>query len=299
MKYKYVIAVAAISLGLASCDDVAKHVTKNKNMEKEAIEKGIDLANLDTSVKPGDNFFQYANGGWLKANPIPDEYSRYGAFAILGKKNQKEIKSIIDELASLKDVKKGSPEQQIRDFYNAGMDTVRIEELGYQPIQKRLDEIANISNTDELVDMQAKLNMEGSYPLFAIFSSQDDKNSSDVIANFVQGGLGLPDRDYYTNTDERSESIRKAYVEHISKMFQLTGVPAEEADKKASKVMEIETNLANASMTMLERRDPNATYNIYKREELKSLFGDYDINKYLNDLGIGDIDHANVRQPKF
>ncbi len=302
MKYKIIIAAAAMGLSVAACDDIGKNIDTKKEETKtmkEVVEKGIDLNNLDTTAKPGDNFFQFANGGWLAANPIPDEYSRYGAFEILGKKNQLEVKSIIDELAAMKDVKKGSPEQQIRDFYNAGMDTNRIEELGFKPLQARMDDIANLSSTDDIIKMQATLNMEGTYPIFAVFSSQDDKNSTEVIANFVQAGLGLPDRDYYTNTDERSVSIRKAYIDHISKMFQLAGDQAEVADKKAEVVMNIETELANASMTMLERRDPNATYNIYTRNELKALMGAYNIDEYLTALDINDIERVNVRQPKF
>lgn len=297
MKYKIILAAAAMGYGLAACDDIGKNLANNDN--DKVMEKGIELSNMDTTVRPGDNFFQYVNGGWLKANPIPGEYSRYGAFEILGKKNQLEVKSIIEELSALKEVSKGSPEQQIRDFYNAGMDTNKIEELGYSPIDARMDDIAKIANTEDLIDMQAQLNMEGSYPIFVIFSSQDDKNSTEVIANLVQGGLGLPDRDYYTNTDERSLSIRKAYLEHISKMFQLMGNTAELSDKKAEVIMDIETQLAEASMTMLERRDPNATYNIYNREELKNLLGDYDIDRYLEKLSIGNIERVNIRQPKF
>jgi putative endopeptidase len=302
MKYKIIIAAAAMGLSFAACDDIGKNIDTTKEETKpmnEVTEKGIDLNNLNTTVIPGNDFFQYANGGWLAANPIPDEYSRYGAFEILGKKNQQEVKSIIDELAEMKSVEKGSPEQQIRDFYNAGMDTNRIEELGFKPLQARMDDIAKISSTDDIIKMQATLNMEGTYPIFAIFSSQDDKNSSEVIANFVQAGLGLPDRDYYTNTDKRSVSIRKAYVEHISKMFQLAGIQAEEANTKAEVIMNIETQLANSSMTMLDRRDPNATYNIYTRSELKTLMGAYNIDEYLTALGINDIKRVNVRQPKF
>jgi len=297
MKYKIILVAAAMGYGLAACDDIGKNLANNDN--DKVMEKGIELSNMDTTVRPGDNFFQYVNGGWLKANPIPGEYSRYGAFEILGKKNQLEVKSIIEELSALKEVSKGSPEQQIRDFYNAGMDTNKIEELGQSPIDARMDDIAKIANTEDLIDMQAQLNMEGSYPIFVIFSSQDDKNSTEVIANLVQGGLGLPDRDYYTNTDERSLSIRKAYLEHISKMFQLMGNTAELSDKKAEVIMDIETQLAEASMTMLERRDPNATYNIYNREELKNLLGDYDIDRYLEKLSIGNIERVNIRQPKF
>lgn len=298
MNYKTMLFAAVIGFGLASCDDIGKNLNKNEEMT-ESTEKGIDLNNMDTTVKPGNNFFQYANGGWLKANPIPPEYSRYGAFDVLSKKNQKEIKGIIEELAAKEDLEKGSPEQQIRDFYNAGMDTTVIEELGYNPIKSRLDDISKITSIQEMIDLQALLNMEGSYPLFGLFSAQDDKHSTEVIANIVQGGLGLPDRDYYFGNSERLKAIQEAYVEHISKMFQLIDMDTQTADKKAKVVMAIETRLAEASMTMLQRRDPNATYNIYNRDELTKLCGNYDINRYINDLGISNIDHLNVRQPEF
>jgi putative endopeptidase len=260
---------------------------------------GIDLNNLDKSVKPGDNFFDYANGGWLKANPIPDEYSRYGAFEVLGKKNQEEIKSIIKEVSIKTDIEKGSPEQQIRDFYNSGMDTNRIEELGMKPIEGIINDIKSINSKAELINMQAKLNMQGSYPLFVVYSSQDEKHSTEVIANLSQGGLGLPDRDYYTKEDERSKSIRAEYVKHIQKMFVLAGDAEDVAESKAKNIMAFETSLANASMTMLERRDPHATYNIRTIDELSKETKGYDIKAYLNNLDLGALESANVHQPVF
>ena len=303
MNYKTAIMGAALGLSMFACDNIEKNIKNKMDMSGEeqnvAIMKGIDPANMDTTVNPGNDFFHYANGGWLKANPIPDEYSRYGAFEVLAKKNQEEIKSIIEELSAKDNLEKGSPEQQIRDFYKAGMDTLRIEELGYQPIKGRLDEINSMSSPKDLIDMQAKLNFEGSHPVFALFGTQDDKNSTMVIANLVQYGIGLPDRDYYTKDDERSKEIRKKYLEHMTKMFQLIGNDAETAAQKADKVMALETRLAEASMTMLERRDPNATYNIYSREELKKLMGDYDIDYYFSKLGLDSIEKVNVRQPKF
>jgi putative endopeptidase len=306
MKIKTLIIGGAIGLTLLACDDINKNINNPVNMDElngatvsAGKELPIDPNNMDTLVKPGNNFFEYANGGWLKANPIPEEYSRYGAFEILGKKNQKEIKAIIDELSAMSEVKKGSPEQQIRDFYNSGMDTVRIEELGYKPIQERLKEINAMQSTDDLIAMQAKLNFEGSMPVFALFGSPDDKDSKMVIAHLMQYGLGLPDRDYYTKDDERTNEIRAKYLEHLKRMFELIGYDENVAAQKAQSVMKIETRLAEASMTMLERRDPNATYNMYNREDLKKLMGAYDIGTYLTKLGIGTIDKVNVRQPKF
>ncbi|RLD41479.1 MAG: M13 family peptidase, partial [Bacteroidetes bacterium] len=178
MKIRNII-ISALALTVISCGQTADKNTKTDNMSTSV---GIDLTNMDSSVMPGENFFQYANGGWLKKNPIPEEYSRYGAFEVLAKKNEKEIKGLIEELAAMDKVEKGTPSQQIRDYYNAGMDTNTIEELGMKPIEPIIAEINSINKKDDLISMQAKLNMMGSYPLFAVFSSQDDKNSTEVIA---------------------------------------------------------------------------------------------------------------------
>jgi len=294
MKFRNII-ISALALTVASCGQTTDENTKTDNMKKNI---GIDITNLDTSVAPGDNFFQYANGGWLEKNPIPDEYSRYGAFEVLAKKNEKEIKGLIEELATLDKVEKGTPSQQIRDYYNAGMDTNTIEELGMKPIEPIIAEINSINKKDELISMQAKLNMMGSYPLFAVFSSQDDKNSTEVIANLIQGGIGLPDRDYYTRDDERSKNIRAEYVKHMNKMFVLAGYSKLEAASMADKVMNIETKLAENSMTMLERRNPNATYNIMSIDELNKA-SKYDFDAYFKALNVTQTDKINVRQPKF
>lgn len=293
MKIKSSMALALTFLVVACAPTEKK---ENINMKTGV---GIDLNNLDTNVKPGDNFFNYANGGWLKANPIPDEYSRYGAFEVLGKKNEEEIKSIIEEVSSKTEIEKGSPEQQIRDFYNSGMDTNRIEELGIKPIEATITDIQNIKTKAELIEMQAKLNMKGSYPLFVVYSSQDEKHSTEVIANFAQGGLGLPDRDYYTKDDERSKNIREEYVANIQKMFELAGDKEEVAAQKSKTIMEFETALAKSSMTMLERRDPFATYNIRNIADLSKEAKGYDFVAYLQNLGLGSLESANVNQPIF
>ena len=294
MKFRNII-ISALALTVASCGQTTDKNTNTDNMKKNL---GIDITNLDTSVAPGNNFFQYANGGWLEKNPIPEEYSRYGAFEVLAKKNEKEIKGLIEELAAMDKVEKGTPSQQIRDYYNAGMDTNTIEELGMKPIEPIIAEINSINKKDELISMQAKLNMMGSHPLFAVFSSQDDKNSTEVIANLVQGGIGLPDRDYYTRDDERSKNIRAEYVKHMNKMFVLAGYSKLEAASMADKVMNIETKLAENSMTMLERRNPNATYNIMSINELNKA-SKYDFDAYFKALNITQTEKINVRQPKF
>ncbi len=293
MKFTAKLLMAA-TLFSAACGPTTS--TKQKDMKKVV---GIEISNMDKHEVPGNNFYEYANGGWLQKNPIPAEYSRYGNFAILGKKNQKEIKSIIEDAAKKSDLAIGSPEQQIRDFYKSGMDTVLIEKLGMDPILPMLEQVNDIDNKADLVDMQAYLNMNGAFPLFGVFSSQDDKNSTQVIANLSQGGLGLPDRDYYTKDDERTKKIRAAYLQYIQNMFVLTGDTKEIAANKAKSIMNIETSLAKASMTMLERRDPNATYNIKSLKEIAKEVPEYDFTRYFNDLKIKQVERINVRQPKF
>ena len=292
MKITHIAFIAAIGV-LSSCGE--------PNNTEKPMEKGIgiDLNNLNTNVKPGNDFFEYANGGWLKNNPIPEEYSRYGAFEVLGIKNEEEVKSIIEEVSTLQEVQKGSPEQQIRDYYNAGMDTNRIEELGMKPIEGLIAEINSVSIKADLINLQAKLNLIGTYPLFVVFGSQDDKRSTEVIANMMQYGLSLPDRDYYTNDDERTKEIRAEYMLHLNKMFALSGYDEKVSSKMANEVMQIETALAEISMTMLERRDPNATYNISSLEELNTMTPDYDFAQYFTALGVNETERINVRQPLF
>ena len=294
MNIKTILFFAAAGL-IVSCEQTP--TTPKKEMEMKT--GGIDVSNMNTKVKPNEDFFEYANGGWLKANPIPDEHSRYGAFEILEKKNQEQVKSMVEEISAMDNVETGSPQQQIRDFYNSGMDTNLIEELGMKPIKAVYDEIYAMPSKSDIVSMQAKLNFTGTFPLFSVFGSQDDKNSSAVIAQFVQGGLGLPDRDYYTKDDERIQKIREKYVNHISKIFILAGDNETIANAKAKSIMAFETKLAEASMTMKERRDPKATYNIYNLEQLSELAPNYNFEELFKDLGITNTDVINIRQPNF
>ncbi len=291
MNIKQFLFFAAVG-SLVSCDQAPE------KQEKQIMTGGIELSNMNTEVKPGNDFFEYANGGWLKANPMPEEYSRYGAFEVLGKKNQEQIKSMVEEISAMTDVEAGSPQQQIRDYYNAGMDTALIEELGMEPIKPILAEIENMT-AENMVELQAKMNFQGSYPLFAVFGSQDDKNSSEVIVQLVQGGIGLPDRDYYTRDDERTAKIRTEYVDHMTKIFLLAGEEQTVAEAKAKSVMAFETQLAELSMTMLERRDPNATYNIYSLEKLTTEAPNYNYAAYFKALNVTKTDVINVRQTKF
>ncbi len=295
MDLKKLTGAIIISSLLFSCgtDNSTKKKTKMKD------NKAIELSNMETSVPAGTDFFVYSNGGWLKRHPIPEEYSQYGSFQILDKKSKEQIKSIISEISELKDLKKGTPEQQIRDFYKAGMDTATIDKLGAKPILPLLKEIQSLKNIDDIFNITLKLNKMGMYTSFYLFASIDDKDATRYIPNLNQGGLGLPDRDYYLGTDEHSKSLQKQYIEHISNMFVLVGNDKKTAQDKAKNIYAIEEKLAEASMSRLEQRDPNAVYNIFTIEDIAKKCKHFNMAKYIKAIGLTDIKEVNVRQPKF
>src|SRR5690242_11311831 len=183
-----------------------------------AEEHGFDPADLDTTCKPCQDFFGYATGGWIKAHPIQPEYASWGRFNALQNHNQEILRQILEVAATSKAVP-GSVEQKIGDFYSACMNTEAIEAAGTKPLQPEFERIAAISNVAQLQDEVARLQSQGTRVLFSFGSEQDDKNSQQVIGAASQGGLGLPDRDYYTKTDEKSKQLRDEYLQHIAKMM--------------------------------------------------------------------------------
>ncbi|PLX01775.1 MAG: peptidase M13 [Marinilabiliales bacterium] len=289
-KLTYLLIAISVMIGINACNEVSQEKTMTKAIDKE---------NMDAAVKPGENLFQYANGGWIKSNPIPDEYSQYGAFTVIYEDNQKQLKSLVKEVSEQKNTKKGSINQKIRDFYNSGMDTVKIEELGVNALSSQLDEIANLKSKEDVEKQVAIMQRRGSYPLFYFFAGTDQRNSSMEIGNFYQGGIGLPDMDYYINESDRSEGIRQAYLEHLKKMFILKGDDEEKANKAAETVMKIETDLAKVSRTRLELRNPVANYNKMTLDELKQHSPDFDWDIYFGALGVSDPGGMNVGQPDF
>lgn len=291
------LSLASLAIiGFAACNTEKKSESMNEDLE---IKNGIDLGNLDTTIAPGKDFFQYANGGWIKKNPMPEEYSRWGAFEVLNKKNKEQIKTIIDEASADKKATKGSISQQIRDFYLAGMDTVTIEKLGITPLQPTFDEIAKLAKVEEMIPFLVSLNLKATYPLFNPYAGQDDKNSTRIIANLYQGGLGLPERDYYLSKETRSVEIRKAYINHLEKMFVLTGKTAEEAKSIATLIMKIETEMASASSSMTELRNPVANYNLMTMAEVQKEYPNLNIKSYFDAAGLAELTEVNVCQPKF
>jgi len=282
--------VAAILILTASC-----HNQKNENI----MVKAIDPANMDLTVKPGNDFYRYVNGNWIKNNPIPPEYSQYGAFTILDEENKKELKALVDKVSSDKNAQPGSISQKIRDFYNSGMDTALIEELGIEAIGKEMDDINRLQTKTDIQRHIAEMQKLGIYPLFYFFADADQKNSSMEIANFYQGGISLPDIEYYLADDSQTKALRNAYVAYVTRMFELAGDEDKIAASKANTVIDIETQLAKTSKTRLERRQAEKNY--YKTN-LKGLMGispSIDWEGYFKALGLPDPGDINLSQKDF
>ncbi len=290
----FILLIISISLiALKSC---SKKDAEEAN-ETMAI-KALDRANMDTAVAPGEDFFAYANGGWMKNNRIPDDKSRYSAFDELNDANMENLKSLMEEAANVK-AADGSIMKKIGDFYAAGMDTAAIEAAGITPLSEDFAKIDAIRTVEDIQNHLAYMHSETIFPMFNIFSGQDEKNSEMVITNLWQGGIGLPDRDYYVSEDARSEEIRAAYLDHLEKMFRLMGVDAGKAKAAAKIIMDIETRMAKASMTRLEMRDPHKVYNKMTIEELGELSSNINWRNYFAGIGVAGPGDINVGQPEF
>lgn len=261
--------------------------------------RGIDPKNMDPSVKPCDDFYRYANGGWIASNPIPPEYSSWGSFTELAELNNLVLKEILEDAAKNTSAPRGSIAQKIGDFYATGMDSARIEALGAKPIESDLKRILALRTQADLESEIARMHSSGTRPLFGFFSAQDLKNSEMVIGQITQGGLGLPDRDYYVAEDDQSKTIRDEYVNHIGKMFRLIGESETAAAAAAKTVLAVETRLAKASLTRVERRDPDKNYHKMAQMELKSLTPNFDWNRYFVGVGLSNPGDLNVAQPVF
>jgi putative endopeptidase len=259
---------------------------------------GFEMTNLDKTCKPCDDFYQFAMGGWMKANPIPPEYSTYGSFTRLADQNQQNLRQILEEAAKAKSTP-GTNEQKIGDYYASCMDTAVIDADGTKPIDPELGRIADVKN---IVGLQAKverLQSLGVGALFRFTSRQDLKDSSLMIGGASQGGLGLPEREYYTRADEKSQQLRDAYVRHIATMLSLLGDAADKSAAEAAVVMKIETALANVSTKNTDLRDPDKNYHIMTLAELKTLTPNFSWESYFRSVNHPELKQINIGQPEF
>jgi putative endopeptidase len=259
---------------------------------------GFSLRNLDRSCKPCENFYEFAMGSWMKANPIPAEYSSWGTFTELRDNNLTAMRTVL-EAATKANAPAGSNEQKIGDFYASCMDTAAIEAAGLKPIAGELTAIGAIQDRKSLDAAIGKLQQEGVAVLFRFSSGQDIKDSSRVIAQASQGGLGMPDRDYYFREDDKSKQLRADYEQHIAKMFALSGDAPDQAAAEAKTVLAIEMALAKASRTRVELRDPEKNYNPMSLAEMNTLTPDWPWERYLQEVGAPAVEQVNIRQPEF
>lgn len=288
MNFKNYFPLFAACFMAASCGS-------NVGVQKNTA--GFNLANLDTTALAGTSFYQYACGGWMRNNPLPEEFSRFGTFDQLAENNREQVKNLIEELAA-QPHEAGSVSQKIGDLYTIAMDSVKLNADGAQPIQEDIKEIAAISNNEELFAQVAKLNKIGIYPYLAIYVSADDKNSSMNIVHTYQTGLGMGQRDYYLAEDEATTKIREAYKVHIVKMFELAGFSAEEAAKSAQEIYALELRLAKAFLSPVELRDPHANYNITSIVDLKKTYPSIAWDVLLNGNDIKGLETIDLGQPK-
>src|SRR5258707_3411909 len=257
-----------------------------------------DVNNMDTKASACTDFYQYANGGWLAANPIPPAYPAWGLANILNEKNRDVLHEILDAAAKNLSVSKGSNEQKVGDYYAGCMDEAKIEAAGLQPMQAEFDLVARVNDQKSLQAEIAHLHLMGYNALFGSGSNQDFKNSSEVIIGIFQGGLGLPNRDYYFKTDERSKSIRDEYVKHVAKMFELMGDDTAKAASEAQTVMTLETRLAESSKAPVELRDPEKIYHRMAMTAVKDVAPTVDWGTYFQQVGQVQAD-VNVATPDF
>mgnify|MGYP000061792591 FL=1 len=251
---------------------------------QEVLKSGIELSNVDQSIRPQDDFYRYVNGTWLDKTEIPADKSSYGSFTALRDKARLDVLEIIEEMSKRENLEPGSDEQKVRDLYRSFMNTEKIDTLGIEPMKGDLRRIDMINNPEELASYFVEsVKLSTSSP-FGFWIDNDSKQPTKYSVYFTQSGLGLPDRSYYLDQNEKSEDIRLAYLEHLQAMFSLADL--QDPKIKANTVMKLETAIANIHWTNVERRDRDKTYNKLNTQELKKLIPNFNWDLYLKEAGI-------------
>lgn len=290
MKVKIILLLAGISLLFGFKTNPGNNPGKYEYFLNDYI---------DTTVRPGDDFFKFAMGKWLKNNPIPESESSWGIWSLVNEENYKRLRDINEEAMAQTHAAKGSAEQKIGDFWYTGMDSAGIEAQGIKPLLPELQKIDAVQTKKEVLAEGAYLYSIGVNPFLGLFPAQDEMNSDKYVLHIYQGGIGLPDRDYYFDQDDRTVNIRNEYVTHITKMFILMGSPGAEAQRDAATVMHMETALAGASRKLEDLRDPYANYNKMDLADLQQLCPAVSWNDFFADAGAAGLDSVIVGQPEF
>ncbi|GAB6010854.1 M13 family metallopeptidase [Viscerimonas tarda] len=268
---------------------------KDKKGDTAPLDKGLDIANLDTAAIPGVDFFRYATGGWADSNPIPDEYSRYGSFDKLRENNQQQVKELIEELGETTH-EQGSVAQKIGDLYVSGMDSIRLNQEGAEPIKEQLAAINAATTVEDIIKLTGKLRHYASAPFYGFYVGADDKNSSKNIAHLYQDGLGLGERDYYIEDDPKAKEIREQYTRLIVNQFRNVGYADADAKKVAQAVLKVETALANAHFEKEKTRIPELNYHKFKINQLNDSVAGFQWNAFFEAVGAKDLTELNVSQ---
>lgn len=287
---KKITMVAALAVATLAADAQAPAAA-------QGAVHGVNKADMDMSVRPGDDFYQYAGGGWLKANPMKPEYSSYGVFNDLAETNRKQIRELFENLSKEKHAF-GSVGQKVADLYNMAMDSVRLNKEGAAPLQKDLDKVKAFSKKADFTAFIADQHLYMGNPFFGIGVDTDLKNSDLNVMWLSAGTSGLPDRDYYLNTDADSKKKQEAYRAYLSKIFQLSGYKKKEAEKAAKVIYNIEYQFAEAKMSRAEARDYNKLYNIYTIDMLQKDYPAIQWAKYFELMGVKDVKQVILTEPK-
>ena len=258
----------------------------------------IDPSNMDTTVACGEDFYEYACGGWIKKNPLKPEYARYGSFDVLAENNQKQMRELIDELEKAEN-EPGSVAQKVGDLYKMGLDSVRLNKEGVSPISEALKNIASLDDKAAFASLVAQMHKEGSSPFFQLYVGADEKNSSMNIVNLYQGGMSMGDRDYYLSEDSANVKIWDAYKKYINKLFTLAGYSAEKAAVAEKNVMNIETALAKVAFSREETRNPLKNYNKMAMTDFLKQMNGFDWRSYFSVLGLDSLNEINPNQLPF
>ena len=287
---KKITMVAALAVAALAADAQAPAAA-------QGAVHGVNKADMDMSVRPGDDFYQYAGGGWLKANPMKPEYSSYGVFNDLAETNRKQIRELFENLSKDKHAF-GSVGQKVADLYNMAMDSVRLNNEGAAPLQKDLDKVKAFSKKADFTAFIADQHLYMGNPFFGIGVDTDLKNSDLNVMWLSAGTSGLPDRDYYLNTDADSKKKQEAYRAYLSKIFQLSGYKKKEAEKAAKVIYNIEYQFAEAKMSRAEARDYNKLYNIYTIDMLQKDYPAIQWAKYFELMGVKNVKQVILTEPK-